>query len=574
MPDGDAPRGTRARLAGWARLRRSPRVHLAASALAGAAVVLLAVLITRWSTGAKVDDFDAVAKDWNGAIRRLGIEPAYPPEEDIHVGDLFAAVVKDNAGDLDTLILSARAIKLDHIDMDADLKQQYEKLPLFPATLPKPQHPDDIWEQQPAHAELFTGEATKRTLLPLALFPGFSISHARNAASAISWIAGRTQLAGNLGGSSSDTITLHVPVAETYGVPSLIASGHLVDYCRRTPRICTSSLIRDQLSSVVGGINDKMKDDRTKDRFDVELYVVNRIYMTRSIEQSDSISSMVNASAKDSAAPDAAKPADGAGGTDAAPTGSLAARASEDSTTGASQVLTRPVVFGFRAVHFDPTQPPVTWQRTDDVSGLDSPCEPDAWVCLAAFGGGSVKSRTGTARAVQSDQSETPAAAAAATPEPDKAAAPNAKPAAATASSASLRPTAASAGALFDGGGWTFDIFYCAPKDPKHPTDAESYALEHGYAKASLIRDAIAGQQNIGAVRLRSWPKGPEYDVFYNYEIRVTDRRRELATRLKALIDPIVQRDDASGAFRFVEVSTDFPDYISVVVCPGAAAAH
>ncbi|MFP3711255.1 hypothetical protein SB783_45540, partial [Paraburkholderia sp. SIMBA_009] len=36
---------------------------------------------------------DYLPKRWNESIRRLGIEPVYPPQEDIYVGDIIAEVV-------------------------------------------------------------------------------------------------------------------------------------------------------------------------------------------------------------------------------------------------------------------------------------------------------------------------------------------------------------------------------------------------------------------------------------------------------------------------------------------------
>ena len=65
---------------------------------------------------------------WNEAISRLGIDPVYPPEEDLVVGDLLASVISDNEPDPietkdDKLKLHRdspflrRTVKIAHIDL-------------------------------------------------------------------------------------------------------------------------------------------------------------------------------------------------------------------------------------------------------------------------------------------------------------------------------------------------------------------------------------------------------------------------------------------------------------------------
>ena len=55
----------------------------------GVAVAGIAVLALR--PGPPDPTGDDVAKAWNDSIARLGIQPVYPPEEDLVVGDIWVS---------------------------------------------------------------------------------------------------------------------------------------------------------------------------------------------------------------------------------------------------------------------------------------------------------------------------------------------------------------------------------------------------------------------------------------------------------------------------------------------------
>ena len=173
-----------------------------------------------------------VIAEWNETIGRLGIEPVFPPEEDIYVGDLFAVITADkrpNSKDTRRQPLLNRAIKLTHIKMSDDLETYYQALPLFSETAKRPSSPEEPWVETPKPGGVFVGTRT-RELLAITAFPGFAIRHGRTAAGGLSaWSAG-------LFGASqqdSDIIEVKIPFAETYGVPSLVASAKLADYCEK-----------------------------------------------------------------------------------------------------------------------------------------------------------------------------------------------------------------------------------------------------------------------------------------------------------------------------------------------------
>jgi len=87
----------------------------------------------------------SVVSEWNQAIGKLGIEPVFPPEEDIYVGDVFAVITVDRrrpshedaarsrfAREYKPLLV--RAIKVHSEPMIDLLTQLYDDAPLFPPT--------------------------------------------------------------------------------------------------------------------------------------------------------------------------------------------------------------------------------------------------------------------------------------------------------------------------------------------------------------------------------------------------------------------------------------------------------
>src|SRR4051794_29850183 len=69
-------------------------------------IILLTVGITYliWWTlpkeGSKLGSTlqETITRQWNSTIFRLGIEPIYPPQEDISAGDIYLVIVNDALG--------------------------------------------------------------------------------------------------------------------------------------------------------------------------------------------------------------------------------------------------------------------------------------------------------------------------------------------------------------------------------------------------------------------------------------------------------------------------------------------
>lgn len=351
--------------------RAHPKLWHWASLIGGA--VLAIVLIPIVWTASPPDK--GVVAEWNESISRLGIEPVFPPEEDVYVGDVLAVIIPETGTQPQALL--NRAIKLDHIDMSDDLVKNYQLLPLFPDTEKRPLSPDDPWVLKNKEEGVFAG-TQKRGTLAIAAFPGITIHRDRGASAGLAgWL-------GSVFGASvqqNDILELKISTAETYGVPSVQATGRLALYCNDpfTKNVCSDETLRNHLSYVNREALDKVVDpatDKERYRLDVEIAFVNRVYLTRSIEQTRKLGSSQAAAIRsltDAAAQlkrqdeQAGGAPDGAGkgqGTSAAqartnellqqlnslPGGLASVYSDSDSSYQLKQTLQRPIVIGYRAV--------------------------------------------------------------------------------------------------------------------------------------------------------------------------------------------------------------------------------
>lgn len=257
----------------------SPRIFLLGVIIVGFVAVTFFAL--RWAFG-PVEPQKSVAAQWNEAIRRLGIEPVYPPQEDLAVGDLFALVTADALEDIHQDPLAGRAMKLWHLDLTTDIEDTYKTMYHFP------DRPGGKENAMPAADPIFkTGMS--RTDLPIVIFPAFTIANVKSAASsgALSRI-----LEGAFGGAANSNATAEIKLsaAETYGIPALVAESRLYAFCKDYSKapVCTEDGLRQQLSMVVGSkIYEKIKDEKSgkeKFRLEIELALISRVYLARSIE--------------------------------------------------------------------------------------------------------------------------------------------------------------------------------------------------------------------------------------------------------------------------------------------------
>jgi hypothetical protein len=348
---------------------------------AGVAATLAFGLLMKWSTHRPAPaDMASVAADWSTNIGRLGIESIYPPQEDFEVGDIFAVITDAGKALSTSETFAGRAVKIWHVDMRSDIEDAYSELPIFPETLSRPTDANDVWRQAQTNDSVFASVPHPRHSLPLVTFPAFSIGHARRAEVELGLAE---SAAGGLfsgSGSSDDTVELKIPLAETYGVASILATGTLKFFCREHKPACADTELRTQLSSLVG---DAIWNKAIK----VEVMLVNRVYLARSIEefhQSDSaMGTKIKLAAKLKAAVselEAQKPSETSGipaaeadkinkaidmqvqklngliaeTASGVPSGSISVSAADSSSIGMSQTFQRPIAVGFRAIYQTP----------------------------------------------------------------------------------------------------------------------------------------------------------------------------------------------------------------------------
>jgi hypothetical protein len=327
--------------------------------------VVLAGLVVLW-TASRPEEQTAtdIIADWNRTISKLGIEPVFPPEEDIYVGDIFAVVTEDRldssakpapAGSNAISTLSAsnpllnRAVKIDHVDMTKILKEFYGQLPVFSATTPRPAADRDIWPQTPDSDPFI---ASEHKFLSLAAFPAFTIKTSNTGSGdAALPLLGRLRFSWD----RKDSEELEIVFAETYGIPTVMAAAILANYCRDpfSQSACIEKNVRDHLSFLMGGKVKDLLPGTGNYRFDVQLHFVYRAYLTRAINRR-SAASVAREANSERPTPPAAPVATGAAPqgqpSAAAPGIDASAKSRSDRESSLDRAFQRPIVFGYRAV--------------------------------------------------------------------------------------------------------------------------------------------------------------------------------------------------------------------------------
>ena len=318
-----------------------------------------------------------VAEAWNASIQRLGILPVFPPEEDLHVGDIWAVVA-----DADDRPLLGKAVRLHHIDMRRELLEANRGLPIFADTT-KPVGVDGLPSQDLKEVQVDNAARDERIGLTLTAFPGITINHSTRSAGSLGWGIG------SLGAQRDDDSVeeIRIRTAETYGVPAVVGVLRLDKWCDENKIYCTDEFIRRIMAY---SVSERLLRINTSDQYTtrLQLRLVTRVFLTREIEhrrlwtgsrggvaqftveptKSNAEPSTPNVGAK---SPETSKDArSGAALNDLAQSvNSVAAGSKSGATTttlqsdgtvvSLHQIFQRPVVIGYRAVTIaiPPSQP-------------------------------------------------------------------------------------------------------------------------------------------------------------------------------------------------------------------------
>jgi hypothetical protein len=268
-----------------------------------ALLAVVAVLVVQvWvgpPTVTATDSSPSIETAWAEAIQRFGIEPVFPPEEDLAVGDVLAVVVADRDPDQEnkdkTLDVRSpflrRSVKLAHIDVREPLEKTYAMLPTFPAG-DRPAAvdvtgaiagakavPDAIGVDRP-----FT-RFVPESHLPRAAFTSLKIQGTSSATAGFSVLR---QGSAGYGASNQGIEELHLIGVSTYGLPSVRAAQLLKTYCTAddTKTDCSQATARRHLRPIVGDrIFAEYFDPQGKiyHPLEVDIVMVNRVYLARAI---------------------------------------------------------------------------------------------------------------------------------------------------------------------------------------------------------------------------------------------------------------------------------------------------
>jgi hypothetical protein len=254
----------------------------------GLAAVLFVIgwLAEYWTSSVSESNNETIASQWSNTISQLGLDPIYPPQEDISVGDIFLTITKD-ATPLTTSL--GRSIKIWHVDLSKELKETYNQTYIFPDTAPKPKSDGEFWPQRASTKSVFDASADRHELA-LVVLPGFTVARVHQASFTGGWLSKSFRSLFAIQGQGEKTIELKIPFAETYGVPAITANGYLIQFCEdnRFHNVCTEKGARGFLSTIVGDLAfQKLPAKPGEDaryQLTAEILIVSRVFLTRSIE--------------------------------------------------------------------------------------------------------------------------------------------------------------------------------------------------------------------------------------------------------------------------------------------------
>lgn len=229
-----------------------------------------------------------VAKEWSLTMRELGIVPVFPPREDVQVGDVYVAPVSP---DQEVEAFKKKrylplGLWLATLDLSNEVSNFYSSRPSFPLTPTNTPHFMQELTNNPfgglpqaadSSRNIFVGGDTTR--LRMAAFPSFMSATFNKGDLAGVVPVESVNLAFGAGFSSARSVTVSVPVAESYGVPVdkvwrkiMNANGGLMDFVPNVPRNQLHNLVN--ASQVV----------RDGTNYYAPVRVITEVYYTRALD--------------------------------------------------------------------------------------------------------------------------------------------------------------------------------------------------------------------------------------------------------------------------------------------------
>jgi len=317
-----------------------------------------------------------VARAWNDSIERLGIRPLFPPQEDFHVGDVFAVLKVSDGDNLSRLTpfertLVNKSIRVGYSDPSADISRLAADRPGYarrvaapvaaagPGAAPAGGTPDD--------SAVLSGIDGRDIALKGMLFPGIvmDVYQGLSLPRLFSRITGRAER------SRVELITIGKP--RTYGIDPEYAAAHLWKFCQfgqETVALQCSEQHLRYLLSLQYGPAACARTSAGHYLFDVQIALISRIYVSQDINVGIGSQRTIvirdtggQVSSPDTSQPAAAAPATGqpasppgqgaaapvSSGSGRMPTGEAALRGDDRMLIAHSGRLEKPVAFGFQA---------------------------------------------------------------------------------------------------------------------------------------------------------------------------------------------------------------------------------
>jgi len=337
----------------WARVLLSKIRLPSATFIAGAggaiAFCIVALFLVRAFDQPTAQTDDNVALAWNQAIGRLWIEPVYPPQEDLFVGDVYLNLRPTKEGialpDGQTgNVFAGRGIRIDRINLLPSLSTRPFKFKRQTASLADTTKAAESPAEKPAMPALRKADEIE---LYATAFPGISIKHfiETNA----SWL----DLA--IGRRSAETEEIVISSVETYSAAAPESTRQLLLYCSEpaTAHFCQDQFARTLLAYSFGP--DVNRTINGQYAYEITVTLVRQVFLTTDLTtaryRGDAlnvgyapIESQAASSANDAATKDATPPIS----TKTEASGDFQNRYSSHMTM--KQKFRQPVAFGFRSV--------------------------------------------------------------------------------------------------------------------------------------------------------------------------------------------------------------------------------
>lgn len=307
-------------------------------------------------------EHDDTAALWSESMSRLGIEPLYPPQEDFHVGDLFAVVsayddedgvTKEKAPNRPLL---RKSVRIAHLNL-RPISLGDPTAPRFAATIMDGNEASLDQEREEVDAP---PASSSKIAVSLVSFPSITIR--RGESGNASW-TDRLPFAGSRTLDHEEVIT--IKIAESYEANPVAATALLGKWCAEDSHrfACSDQFARKIIAYTVN--NDVLDVREDKYVYRITLKLITKVYMTRRFEFRRHTNGMVGASI----GPLAKADTDEASGAAAAQGAGMSSQ--DEINLGLSNMTyPRPVVFGFKATTFalEPSTP-VPAGSQDDTRG-------------------------------------------------------------------------------------------------------------------------------------------------------------------------------------------------------------